>query len=114
MKVQCGVVVAEVWARRVGWRSLRHNPDRPTATGRPERLSPDHLIGAFTYICSQLIRADKPIPECPPRQAPHARKRGGSHRHRRCGHHEPAVRTVTHCIELHPLPPHTELITLAT
>ncbi len=59
----------------------------------------------MNHLAAELIKKDNLIRDRPDRSAPLARKRGGSPRY---PHRKPdvaPVRTVTHTIVLHPLPP---------
>jgi hypothetical protein len=121
-----GLVEQEFWAMLCVYHAIRDlirhagptartaprpNQLQPRRRGRPRlgdpggSLPPRQLTLARAHVCIQLVRKDHLIPARPARQAPHARKRGGSHRYRHRRPGEPAVRTVSHRIELHPLPP---------
>lgn len=59
----------------------------------------------MNHLAAELIKKDNLLPDRPDRSAPLARKRGGSSRYPHRAADAAPVRTVTHRIVLHPLPP---------
>jgi len=57
------------------------------------------------HLVTELTKTDNLIRDRPDRSAPRARKRSGSTRYPHRATDAAPVRTVTHTIVLHPLPP---------
>jgi hypothetical protein len=85
--------------------SFKHAAEAARDWATRAALPPDQLSVVEAHLYAQLVRSDHLVAERPPRQAPRARKRGGSHRYRRRRTDEPAVRAVTYDVELHPWSP---------